>query len=600
MLCKKSATSSVEELKVLISAAKGEQKADIVIKGAKFLDVFAGEFVPGDVAISGKFIVGVKDSYEGHDVIDGKGLFVVPGFIDAHVHIESSLMTPESFQKAVLPCGTTTVVWDPHEITNVQGTKAISWALESSEGLMLDVFVMLPSCVPSTSPEFELETSGATLGVKDLIPFMNRERVLGLAEMMNFPGVLFKNQDVMEKLQAFVDLKKDGHAPGLTGKELNAYCSAGINSCHESTILEEAKEKLLKGLFPLIREGSCAKDANALIPLINSYTSDHLAFCSDDRNPADIEHEGHINHIVNMALKAGTKPEDVFRTASLGASKIFGFEDRGVIAPGYLADICLVKFKKAASWKSGIDVVSVIKKGKVITKDIVSHSTASNTSKEKKDDKKVSNFNIAALNASMFQVTARDKNQKNVKVKVIGVRPGQIITDSLTMNLPIKSGLVDIEEQSQVQKMSVIERHHGTGRFSVGFVKGFNLKDAAIATSINHDSHNVIVVGTEDDLMYRSVKRLQEINGGIVILAKDGTKEELALPIGGLMTDESPEKVAKKIRALKEVARKVGCMLDEPFLQLSFLALPVIPSLKLTDRGLVDATIFKVVSVFDN
>ncbi len=592
----KGAFSSVEELKGRILAAKGDKPADLVIKNTRFLNVFNGTFETGDVAVSEGVIVGVKESYQGTNEIDGKDVFVVPGFIDAHVHIESSLMTPGSFEKAVLPCGTTSIVWDPHEIANVLGVNGIKWAIEASEGLLLDVFLMLPSCVPSTPTEMGLETSGAAIGPQDLASFLSHKRVLGLAEMMNFPGVLFLNDEVLEKLSLFRDKKRDGHSPGLTGKMLNAYSSAGIHSCHESTVLAEAEEKLMKGIHALIREGSCAKDAKALLPMLTSYSASNVAFCSDDRNPADIAKEGHINHIIDIALWAGHKPQDVFIAASYGPSRIYGLIDRGAIAPGMVADFCLVTPKKAQDWKTGLSIKTVFKKGREISKEVFKEEQRKDTYKRREK-----NLDLCSVTQDLFvvePVLTRAVTAEKAKVNVIGVRPGQIITDALVEELPISHGEIHPSVEKNIQKIAVLERHHATGLYAAGFVKGFGLKNAAIATSINHDAHNVIVVGTDNEVMEAAVKRLQEIDGGIVVIEKGGQRrEELRLPLGGLMTDAEPDEVAGAIIKLKKLARELGCTLEEPFLQLSFLALPVIPALKLSDRGLIDACQFKIIPV---
>ncbi len=607
---RKAGYQNQRQLAEAIRAARGLIKADLVIKNAKYLDTFSGVFAEGDVAVHHGVIVGVKESYEGVTEIDAKGKFIVPGFIDAHVHIESSLMTPARFQEAVLPCGTTTVMWDPHEIANVKGVAGIQWAVDSSRHLVkdlfgLDIFVMVPSCVPSTSPEAKLESAGATLHAKDLKPFVGDDRVLGLAEMMNFPGLLAGDGDIMEKLQDFSGKKRDGHCPGLTGKDLNAYGVAGIHSCHESTTIPEAREKLGKGIHVLIREGSCAKDADELLPILNQRTAPVLAFCSDDRNPADIADEGHIDCIVNKALRAGHPPEDVFRAASFGPARAYGLEDRGAIAPGYLADFVVVEALAAsgevlgesqATWRGGCRIVDVFKRGERIDR----KTLAAVTDLTPKFAGSL-NMNLKPLSPADLKVPSAA--QTTQKCRVIGVRPHQIITDSLTVDLPVVQGAILADAAHDVLKIAVFERHHGTGLRSVAFVKGFGIRSGAIATSINHDSHNVIVVGSSDDLMAAAVNRLIQIDGGIVVAQStpEGEKMvEMPLPLGGLMTSLSPTDVGDVLRKLKAAAKAIGCVLDEPFLQLSFLALPVIPTLKITDRGLVDVTLFAVVPVEAN
>jgi adenine deaminase len=586
MAIQKGFHSTKESLKTAIKVAKGEQKADLVIKNAKVLDVFNGCFVQGDVAINSGAIVGIMETYKGKAEIDAKGSYLVPGFIDAHVHIESSLMTPAQFQRAILPRGTTSVIWDPHEITNVKGMEGIQWALKSAENLLLDIFVMLPSCVPSTSPELNLETSGAVLYPHDLTVFRTRPGVLGLAEMMNYPGLLACDDDVLDKMMDFKKLKRDGHCPGLSGKTLNAYAAAGIHSDHESTTLEEAREKLAKGIFCLIREGSCAKNADALLPILNAYTSTVVALCSDDRNPADIFTEGHIDFIINKALKLGHSPEDVFRAASFSPAKIYDLEDRGAIAPGYKADFCLVKPNKN-NWENGMKVQSVYKNGLLINSD--------NIPKNREFGFNGKNIHIASCHIIDFQVPA--KNSAKQHVKVVGVQPGQILTDELEAELSVISGEVEADISQDILKIAVFERHHATGNHAVGFVKGFNIKNGAIASSINHDSHNVIVVGSTDEAMLDAVRTLIDIDGGIVVVDDEGNHTILPLPIGGLMSNSSPEDVYDHLMQLKKMAKKIGCTLEEPFLQLAFLALPVVPSLKITDRGLIDVNQFKKVAV---
>lgn len=580
----------------LIQAARGLAPVDLVIRGASFLDVFGGGFHAGDVALSRDMIVGVKDSYDqARQVDEYPDCFVVPGFIDAHVHIESSLMTPARFQEAVLPCGTTTVIWDPHEIANVKGVAGISWALSASEGLDLDVFVMLPSCVPSTSPSLELETSGAVLSDADLAPLRDHPRVLGLAEMMNFPGLLSGSQEVLSKLSSFRHLKRDGHCPGLSGKDLNAYGVAGIHSCHESTSLAEAREKMQKGIHVLVREGSCAKDADTLLPLLGAYSSAVLSMCSDDRNPLDIATEGHISCIVDKALRAGHAPDQVFRMASWSPAQIYRLEDRGAVAPGYKSDLLIVRPRKKGDWQSGLDVVAVYKNGKRVTPNSGHHEARRPATIVDFDGKR--NLNLEQPNPTDFSVKSAKIVNGKTQIRVIGVIPHAILTEDLSETLDVKNGDIQADPSRDILKIAVLERHHGTGGRSVGFVKGFGLKSGAIATSINHDSHNVIAVGANNEALAKAVAALLRIDGGIVVVTAEGQTVELSLPIAGLMTDAAPAEVATKLKELKAAAHSLGCTLSEPFLQLSFLALPVIPTLKITDRGMVDVLRFERVPV---
>jgi adenine deaminase len=587
--------SSVADLAAAIRVARGDVPADLVIKGACYLDVFTGALMAGDVAVYKGRVIGVADDYVGHEVVEAEGALVVPGFVDAHVHIESSLLTPVRFQQSVLPNGTTTVIWDPHEIANVRGLEGLRWALAASEGLELDVFVMLSGCVPSTSPQLALETSGAELATHDLLQFKGHVRVLGLAEMMNYPGLLAGDPAVLDKLVAFTGTPRDGHCPGLSGRDLNAYGAAGIHSCHESTTIAEAREKLRKGIQVWIREGSCAKDADTLLPLLNDYSSAVIGLCSDDRNPADIAREGHIGFIVDKALRAGVRPEAVFRAASFAAARAYGLDDRGAVAPGYLADLCLVRPRVGDDWRSGLTIDAVYKRGRRVEVERLAAAAEERAA----HDHGVSfarNLHLDPVEPAAFSIcaTARAADQR---VRVIGLRPGSLLTTPLEARLPVIQGEVLPDPSQDVLKVAVLERHRRTGRRAVGFVQGFGLEEGAIACSINHDSHNVIVVGTSSEAMALAVNHLRELDGGIVVTGRDRVLGNLQLPIGGLMCDRPPGEVAQRLEDLKNAARGLGCRLDEPFLQLSFIALPVIPSLKITDRGLVDVERFELVSV---
>jgi adenine deaminase len=586
------------DLAAHIRVASGKEPADLVIRNTSFLDVYTGRFLSGDVAVYRETIVGTQQRYEGLEVVDGRGAFLVPGFIDAHVHIESSLLTPERFQQAVLPSGTTTVIWDPHEIANVRGLEGLTWALEATEDLALDVFVMLSSCVPSTSPQRELETSGALLRAGDLALLQARSRVLGLAEMMNYPGLLAGEPDVLSKLFLFQDRRRDGHCPGLRGKDLNAYGAAGIHSCHESISKEEAEEKLQKGFHVLIREGSCAKDADALLPLLDDYSSAVIGLCSDDRNPADIAKEGHIGFIIDKALRGGHKPQNIFRAASFAAARAYGLDDRGAVAPGFLADVCLVRPKDGRTWTSGLAIEAVYKRGRPVDRAALAASAEAFASRPQ--PRWGSNMCLAPCRAEDFDVpvpagASPHVAPARVQARVIGVRTRQIVTDALSASLPAAGGLVCMDLQQDILKIAVFERHRRTGHRAVGFVKGFGLRRGAIAASINHDSHNAIVVGADETVMAAALNHLIHIDGGIVVAQDEGTIDSLALPVGGLMCNRDPQEVAQALERLRALAQAMGCRLPEPFIQLSFLALPVVPSLKITDRGLVDVDRFQLV-----
>lgn len=579
---------NIDRLKETIDVAKGLKKADLVIKNTSFLDVFRGKFLEGDIAIHQNTIVGIIDSYEAKDEIDGSSLFVVPGFIDSHVHIESSLMTPSRFEESVLPRGTTCAIWDPHEIANVKGIEGIEWALASTQALLMDIFLMIPSCVPSTSPSLGFETSGAELKAEDIKKFTAHPRVLGLAEMMNYPGVLSGDQDVLTKLGSFESKVLDGHCPGLSGHDLNAYAATGMQTCHESTSLQEAEEKLSKGIHVLIREGSCAKNASSLLSLINEYSSSVTSLCSDDRNPADIIEEGHIDAIIKLGLKANIPPESLFRAASFGAATTYGLKKRGAIAPGYKADLCLVEKCDPNNWQSGFTIKHVIKSGSKI-----SHPASRSANQDLPFWENQKNLNIDPISTSQLAVKP-PSSEGLAKVRIIEVLPNQIVTKGIQEELRTnnqKEIVADIPKD--ILKIAVFERHKNTGSYSVGFVKGFGLKQGAIATSINHDAHNIIAVGVDDHAIANAINRLIEIDGGIVVWRNQTQNESLSLPIGGLMTNSAPELVHLSLNSLKELARKMGCVLHEPFLQLSFLALPVIPDLKITDKGIIDVGQFK-------
>ncbi len=591
----KAQDTTAKRLQKRIAVACGKVPADIVIKNAQILDVFAGDFFTGDVAVADGIIVGTQESYEGAETLDGSDCFVVPGFIDSHVHIESSLMTPVRFQESVLPHGTTTVLWDPHEIANVLGTAGVKWALSASEKLMLDVFVLLPSCVPAT----HLETSGARLDPDDLKTFKGQNRVLGLAEVMNYPGVLNSEESMGQKLELFADGIRDGHAPQLRGRALNCYLCAGIQSCHESSDIEEAREKLRKGMHVLVREGSCAKNANDLLPLITTYSSATVALCSDDRNPADIRTEGHIDFIINLALAQGIPPENIFRSASFAAAKAYGFLDRGVVAPGYVGDLVVVKQVKKGSWKEGFAVHKVIKNGQFVEADALRRDADKRQGHDRPAMQK-KNINMQPLSMEMLTVKHPASAQgTRISCRIIEVLPDQIITGCQIKQLPIKAGEVLPDHDQDILKIAVFERHHATGNHAVAFAQGFGLKSGALAASIGHDSHNIVVIGASDACIFAAIEAVRAMDGGIVVIDGNGkTAASLSLPIGGLMTDAPIESVANSIVTLKQEAKKIGCVLHEPFLQMSFLALPVIPTLKITDKGLVDVDTFQIVSLF--
>lgn len=563
-----------QELERRIDQALGRTRADLVVKGARFLNVVTGELADGDIAVCGGHIVGTYDRYDGETELDGRDLIAVPGFIDTHVHCESTLVTPEEFDRCVLPRGTTTAICDPHEICNVLGAQGLEYFLEASGNLAMDLRVQLSSCVPAT----ELETSGARLSADDLVRYRNHPRVIGLAEFMNFPGVLHKDPDVLDKLAAFQGGHIDGHSPLLGGRELNAYLSCGIRNCHETTSAEEAREKLRKGMQVLIRDGSVSKDVAALAPVIDTMTAPFLGFCTDDRNPLDIREEGHLDHLIRRAIALGAPMEAVYRAATWSAARGFGLNDRGLIAPGYRADIVLLEDLRDCR------VARVIRNG-------VPVGPATFAGGRRTPPVGLGSVRLDPVPAELFRVPASGPSGP-----VIGILPGKIVTEHLSMSLPYRNGERLPDPEADVQKVCVLARHGTNRNVGRGFVKGFGLRRGALASSVGHDSHNVAVVGVGDADMAAAVNRLIELQGGFVAVLDGRVVGELALPIAGLMSELSFEEVEQRLVALRGAVRAMGCPLSEPFLQLAFLPLPVIPHLKITDLGMVDVDRFELIA----
>jgi adenine deaminase len=564
---------SASRIADIIDQARGHVPADLVIKSVGIFDLTSGETVVGDIAIAGDRIVGTRETYVGATEIDGRGLIAVPGFIDAHVHCESTLVPPLEFDRCVVPRGTTTAICDPHEICNVLGIPGLEFFLECAAVTVMDLRVQLSSCVPSTP----LETSGARLEAEDLLPFKHHPRVLGLAEFMNVPGVLNKDPDVVAKLAAFSDVQIDGHSPLLSSYDLNAYIAAGVRNCHESTSAAEAREKLAKGMQILVREGTVSKDLAALAGLITAERAPFLAFCTDDRNPLDIAEEGHIDHLVRAAIGRGVRPLDAYRAASWSPARHFGLVDRGLVAPGQRADIVLLE--DLATTK----IHSVICRGAPVTPDRF-------RARPSVPFVGLDSVKLKPVTAATFRVPATAASPP-----VIGIRPGQILTDRLALDVPVRDGVLVADLGRDILKVTVLGRHNDHGNVGRGFVKGFGIKRGAIASSIGHDSHNVCVIGCNDRDMAVAVNRLIELHGGFAAAADGHVVAELALPIAGLMSDQPFETVEAGLRGLREAVRGLGTGLHEPFLQMAFLALPVIPHLKITDKGLVDVDRFALV-----
>lgn len=555
-----------------IDQGRGLAPADLVLKGGRVFDLITGELVETDVAICGDTIVGVFGNYSGRREIDVSGSVLVPGFIDTHLHVESSLVTPHEFDRCVTPRGVTTAICDPHEIANVCGIKGIRFFLESASQLVMDLRVQLSSCVPST----HMETTGARLTASDLVPFMDHPKVIGLAEFMNYPGVLMKDPGCLEKLEAFQGRHIDGHAPLLRGNDLNGYISAGIRTEHEATTYDEGLEKLRKGMRVLIREGSVSKDLHALAGLLTERFAPYLAFCTDDRNPLDIGEHGHLDYMIRTAISLGAPPLAVYRAASLSAAEAFGLKDRGLIAPGKRADIVVIDSLDGCH-------ASLVLAGGVVADDAAFAGRAS--------IEPVARHSVKApkVEAAHFRTGGN-----RVETPVIGILPGKIITEHLTYDLAPQDGDKRPDLTRDLVKIAVIERHGVNGNRATGFVKGFGLQKGAIGSTVCHDHHNIAVVGVDYADMALAANRLMEIEGGFVVVEGGRVLAELALPVAGLMSLATFEEVREELVQLRAAARSLGVVLEEPFLQLAFLALPVIPHLKITDMGMVDVDRFEV------
>ena len=549
-----------------IEQGRGSTPADLVLKNGRILDLVTGELIASDVAICGDRIVGTLDTYSGTREIDIRGQVVVPGFIDTHCHVESSLVGPLEFDRCVLPHGVTTALCDPHEIANVLGAAGIGYFLDGADRTVMDLRVNLPSCVPATT----LETSGAQLDAKDLLAFADHPKVLGLAEFMNFPGVLAGGPDCLAKLAAFAGGRIDGHAPLLGGRDLNGYLAAGIRTDHEATGAAEAMEKLRKGMTVLIREGSVSKDLHALHGLVTEALSPFIAFCTDDRNPLDIAAEGHIDGMIREVIRLGAPPLAAYRAASHSAARAFGLVDRGLVAPGYRADLAVLGDLEACA------VERVLSAGRPVEEALFAGRPTLPP---------VGRGSMRARRVTAADFAARGQGPSTV---VIGVDAGRIITRKLPMSLPYAAGERRVDLANGVAKVAVVERHGRNGNVGVAFVHGFGLRRGAIASSVGHDSHNVCVVGADDADMALAVNRLGELDGGFAVVADGALLAEFALPMAGLMSALPFEDVHDGLHPLRQAARSLGVVLPEPFLQVAFLPLPVIPHLKITDRGLVD------------
>lgn len=568
----------MERLEDQIRVASGKGKVDLLIKNGKVINVFSGEIEKKDIAIFNGRIVGFGD-YNSKKMMDVNGDFLCPGLIDSHVHIESSMVTLPEFARAILPNGTTSVIIDPHEIANVLGVEGISFMAESAQKVPLNVFIMLPSCVPAT----HLETSGATLQSNDLKPLFKEPWAIGLAEVMNFPGVIQRDPEVLKKIEIAKGKRIDGHAPTLSGKDLYAYLTAGIRSDHECTTLREAEEKLQNGMWIMIREGTTARNLKDLIPLVTLKNSRRFLWATDDRHPKELLREGHLDSMIRQAIKRGMDPIMAIQMATLNPAEYFRLDDLGAIAPGYQAD--LITFDHLKRFK----IKKVFKEGELVAENgkMVSFPLRKKTFKLK------GSFRIKPLPQDALLLRS---NQP--LAKIIQLIPDQIVTKKMVRKIPLKDGIAHPHIKEDILKIAVVERHKATGNIGIGFVQGFGLKEGAIGSSVAHDSHNLVVVGTNDQDMLKSIEAIQEMEGGLVVVLNGKVLASLPLPIGGLMSEASVSQVNHQLEVLHQATKKLGCRIQDPFMTLSFLSLPVIPELKITDKGLVDVNRFKIVPLF--
>ncbi|SMC55587.1 Adenine deaminase [Desulfocicer vacuolatum DSM 3385] len=562
-----------------IEAAAGRQKADILFINGNIINVFTGEILQESVAVKDGYICGFGD-YENREVVDLKGDYMAPGFMDSHVHIESSMVTPEVFARSVLPRGTTTVVADPHEIANVLGAEGLTYMMQATENQPMNILFALPSCVPAT----DMETSGGRLEAPDLNPFFSNPLACALAEMMNYPGVIFKDPGVMAKLKMAQHAGKpvDGHAPGLTGKELNAYVAAGIQSDHECTTCEEALEKLRQGMHIMVREGTCARNLEALIPAITDHTWPRMMWCTDDRHPGDILAQGHVDYIIRKAISLGLDPVRAIQMGTINCARYFGIKDAGAIAPGRRADLVIFRdLKKLIIKKVYARGVLMAEQG-AMAPGIAPPRPSSCPA--------TINMDMGAIDFSI--------PVKGSRVRVIKAIAHQVVTDIEIMDILEEQGFAMADPSRDMAKIAVIERHTGNTGMARGFVTGMGILTGALASSVAHDSHNIIVVGMDDKDMMQAVNEVVTMGGGLSVVNAGRTLATVPLPVAGLMSQAPMDRVHREMQMAIEAAQALGSPLDDPFMTLGFLALPVIPRLKITDKGLVDVDKFKLVKLF--
>ncbi len=565
----------------LLAVARGDEPADVLLSNACVVNVFTGEIEEMDVAIAGDHIAAVGKDYHGETVIDLEGQIIVPGLIDTHVHIESSMVSPPQFARTVVPRGTTTVISDPHEVANVAGADGIRYMITASEALPLTIFVNLPSCVPAT----HMGTAGARLEADDLSALVDLPRVLGLAEFMNVPGAVLGAPDAVEKLLAFQGKPIDGHAPGTTGQWLQAYRAAGPSTDHECMTAEEALEKVRLGMYILVREATAAKNLHALLPAITPKNSRRFAFATDDRHPSDLQDEGHIDYLVRLAIDAGIDPITAIRMATLNAAEAFGLRDRGAIAPGRRADLVVTPSLEA------FQAMKVFAGGILVAEDSV--PTGPWPSPQEQENPTVRKSIHVDLDTLSFRIPAEGHT-----LRVIGLIPEQLVTEARTIKAAIVDGGAVADVARDLVKLAVVERHHNTGNVGLGFVQGLGLKRGAIAGSVGHDCHNITVAGVDDTSMHSAVRAIKAMGGGLVAVNGAEVLGRVPLPIAGLMSDQPIDVVRAQMDALLETTRALGSPLHDPFMHLGFLALEVIPKLKLTDQGLVDVEAFDFVPLW--
>lgn len=566
-----------QEMRNLVSVAKGEVPADLIIANAKIVNTFTAEIEQGNIAISGDRIAGIGDYHQAKETVDLGGKYVIPGLINGHIHVESSMLDMDQYAQAVVPRGTSAIVTDLHEIANVRGLEGMKYMLDIAEHLPIDVFLMVPSCVPATP----LETSGAKITAEMVRDILEWKNAIGLGEMMNFPGVLFGDEEVLRKLSLAGERVIDGHAPGLEGMNLNAYIAAGPGSDHESTTMEEGREKLRRGMHLMIREGSSEKNLEALIPLVNDNTYHRCLFVVDDRSCSDLLRDGDIDAVVRKAIRKGLDPIRAIQLATINPARYFRLNGLGAIAPGYFANFLVV------SNMMDIDVGMVFYRGQMVAK----------------EGKPLFSFSSPAgggikdtVNIKPFDVTDLRLSADRSACPIIEVVPGQIITRKIYEIAKTEDGCIIADTERDILKLVTVERHNATGNIGKGLVKGFGLARGAMATSIAHDSHNIVGVGTNDEDIYAAIKEIERLQGGLVIVAEGRILDALPLPIAGLLSDQPLHAVVDELESLQRTASSIGCQLEAPFAVLSFLALPVIPELRLTDLGLVDVVEFKLLS----